>query len=52
MRSYDPSLPLVSLHIPKTAGTSLRSTLVDWFGNDLKANFLDLWEAHREAFAV
>lgn len=34
MRAYDPTLPLVSLHIPKTAGTSLRSTLADWFGND------------------
>lgn len=34
MRPYDPSLPLVSLHIPKTAGTSLRSTLSDWFRND------------------
>lgn len=34
MRPYDPSLPLVSLHIPKTAGSSLRSTLTDWFGAD------------------
>ncbi len=34
MRPYDPSLPLVSLHIPKTAGSSLRSTLADWFGKD------------------
>lgn len=34
MRPYDQTLPLVSLHIPKTAGTSLRSTLTDWFGPD------------------
>jgi hypothetical protein len=32
MRSYDPTLPLISLHIPKTAGTSLRTTLTEWFG--------------------
>jgi len=32
MRAYDPSRPLISLHIPKTAGMSLRSTLTDWFG--------------------
>ena len=31
MRRYDRKAPLVSLHVPKTAGTSLRSTLGQWF---------------------
>jgi hypothetical protein len=32
MHPYDPARPLVSLHVPKTGGISLRSTLIDWFG--------------------
>lgn len=34
MHPYDPAHPLVSLHVPKTGGISLRSTLIDWFGPD------------------
>jgi hypothetical protein len=31
MKAYDPHSPLISLHIPKTGGTSLRHTLQEWF---------------------
>ncbi len=31
MIDYDPTSPLVSLHIPKTAGTSLNQVLASWF---------------------
>ncbi len=31
MRRYDPTEPLISLHVPKTAGTSLRLSLETWF---------------------
>ena len=31
MRRYDPTQPLISLHIPKTAGTSLNDVLQAWF---------------------
>lgn len=31
MRSYDPALPLISIHIPKCAGTSLKNILSRWF---------------------
>nr|WP_303694300.1 sulfotransferase family 2 domain-containing protein [Brevundimonas subvibrioides] len=32
MQRYDPDRLLVSLHIPKSAGTSLRAALAGWFG--------------------
>lgn len=32
LRPYDPDQVLISLHIPKTAGTSLQQHLEDWFG--------------------
>lgn len=32
MTPYDPSRPLVSLHVPKTAGTSFIDALTTWFG--------------------
>lgn len=34
MTPYDPSRTLVSLHIPKTAGTSFTDALTSWFGPD------------------
>lgn len=39
MSSYDRSRILISLHIPKTAGTSLRMALSDWFGDDLALHY-------------
>ncbi len=34
MRIYDPTQPLVALHIPKTGGSSLRQVMHDWFPED------------------
>ncbi len=34
MTPYDPSRTLVSLHVPKTAGTSFTDALTTWFGAD------------------
>ena len=34
MRRYDATQPLISLHIPKTAGTSLKEVLGLWFPGD------------------
>lgn len=42
MLKYDPSSPLVSLHIPKTGGTSLRKLLEFWFPDGhLKLHYRD-----------
>lgn len=35
MRPYDPALPLVFIHIPKTAGTSVQHVFRSWFGDGL-----------------
>ena len=32
MKTYDPSSPIVSIHIPKTGGTSLLEVLRKWYG--------------------
>lgn len=32
MRQYDPSLPLISIHVPKCAGQSFAEVLRTWFG--------------------
>lgn len=32
MRTYDPSKPLIAIHVPKSAGTSLHDTFRSWFG--------------------
>ena len=40
MREYDPTLPLAFIHVPKTAGTSLRNLFADWFGEGLKTHYL------------
>jgi hypothetical protein len=39
MTIYDPSAPLVSLHIPKAGGTSLRDALQIWFGSRLHLHY-------------
>lgn len=38
-RVYDPRHPLISLHVPKTAGTSLRSALAQWFPGRLLGHY-------------
>lgn len=40
MRRYDSSLPLVSIHVPKCAGTSLSDILCQWFpGDDFQRHY-------------
>jgi hypothetical protein len=39
MPTYDRDRLLISLHVPKTAGSSLRQTLVEWFGEDLAFHY-------------
>ncbi|MHC4643896.1 MAG: hypothetical protein ACYTBJ_00240 [Planctomycetota bacterium] len=39
MEKYDPRLPLVSIHVPKTAGRSLRVILEGWFGPQLYKHY-------------
>lgn len=38
-KPYDPAKLLISLHIPKTAGTSFRSILGGWFGERLHNHY-------------
>jgi hypothetical protein len=39
MHRYDPEKLLISLHIPKTAGSSLRAALTGWFGDKLALHY-------------
>jgi hypothetical protein len=39
MRIYDPNLPLIAVHIPKTAGTSVRALFERWFGDGLLPHY-------------
>jgi hypothetical protein len=41
MRTYNPYLPLVSLHIPKCAGTSFDYVLKKWFGKKLLRHYFN-----------
>lgn len=36
---YDPSKPLVSVHVPKCAGSSFRAVLEEWFGERLAYHY-------------
>lgn len=38
---YNPSEPLISIHIPKSGGTSFAAVLKEWFGNKLHLNYYD-----------
>ena len=40
-QTYDPSLPLFSIHIPKCAGTSFLAALKSWFGDGLLTHYPD-----------
>ncbi len=42
MIPYDPSQRLVSLHIPKTGGTSFTKVLEQWFGDRIYLHYPDL----------
>jgi len=39
MKAYDRGKPLFSLHIPKCAGTSIKTILQDWFGDGLRLHY-------------
>lgn len=41
MKTYDPSLPLIYIHIPKTAGTSTKALFKRWFGNGLYEHYFN-----------
>lgn len=41
MIAYRPDRPLISIHIPKTGGTSFRRNLEAWFGRKLYFHYLD-----------
>jgi hypothetical protein len=41
MRAYDPGKALISIHIPKSAGTSFTKILRNWFGRDLHLHYFD-----------
>jgi hypothetical protein len=39
LKPYDSGQPLFALHIPRTGGTSFRSVLAAWFGDDLLLHY-------------
>ena len=39
MRDYDPTLLLIALHVPKTAGISVREVFGTWFGDGLLLHY-------------
>jgi hypothetical protein len=41
MKQYDKEHPLIAIHVPKTAGTSFRKVLEQWFGNRLHFHYYD-----------
>lgn len=41
MRAYDPALPLVFIHVPKTAGASVRRLVMTWFGSGYLPHYYD-----------
>lgn len=45
MRPYDPRQPLISLHIPKCAGQSMRQILAGWFGPKFFVHYYQQYQA-------
>jgi hypothetical protein len=41
MRKYDRALPLIFIHIPKTAGTSVRTIFSKWYSNALYEHYFN-----------
>lgn len=41
MRIHNPCLPLVFIHVPKTAGASVRAVFGDWYGSRLIRHYFD-----------
>lgn len=42
MREYDVNQPLIAIHIPKTAGTSVKQIFQGWFGDNLLFHYHDI----------
>lgn len=38
---YNPDLPLVSIHVPKTGGSTVRTALQSWFGDNFRPHYVD-----------
>ena len=41
MRTYDPTQPLIFIHVPKTAGKSVEKVFQHWFGNNLHRHYFN-----------
>lgn len=41
MRDYDPAKPLIFIHVPKTAGTSVRNIVEGWFPGRFHTNYFN-----------
>jgi hypothetical protein len=41
MIKYNPNIPLISIHIPKTAGTTFKYILQKWYGKKLHLHYAD-----------
>jgi len=41
MKSYDPHSPLIFIHVPKTAGSSVREVFKGWFGSGLIPHYFN-----------
>lgn len=41
MRDHDPTAPLIFIHVPKTAGTSVRAIVKDWFPDQFHPHYLN-----------
>jgi hypothetical protein len=50
-RIYDPSRPLVFVHIPKTAGISVRAVVKGWFGDKMFRHYWNESEGRIDGFA-
>ena len=45
MKHYDPNQPLISLHVPKCGGQSLRKILAQWFGDAFFIHYFQQYNA-------
>jgi hypothetical protein len=41
VKAYDPAKPMIFVHVPKTAGTSVQHVFRLWFGNHLYLHYFD-----------